>query len=73
MQIKIIDNGNGTPKAYHEKIFDMFFRASAQVSGSGLGLYIVKETLDKLHGTINVISEETMGTTFRITLKNMLP
>ena len=62
--IKIADNGSGIEPDYHHKIFDMFFRASVKSEGSGLGLYIVKETLQKLGGTIWVESIPGEGSTF---------
>jgi signal transduction histidine kinase len=57
-QIVIIfdDNGIGIESAYFEKVFDMFFRGSERSDGAGLGLYIVKETVEKLGGTISFVS-----------------
>lgn len=71
VNIQVSDNGIGISKEYQEKIFDMFFRATESVEGSGLGLYIVKEALDKLEGTIDVDSVIGEGTTFTVTLPNM--
>lgn len=71
LSLSIADNGIGIPKKYLPKIFDMFFRASANTEGSGIGLYIVKEIATKLNGSIAVESEENCGTTFHITLKNL--
>ncbi|HET9054569.1 MAG TPA: PAS domain-containing sensor histidine kinase, partial [Cyclobacteriaceae bacterium] len=62
--IKIADNGMGIEPDYHQKIFDMFFRASVRSEGSGLGLYIVKETLQKLEGTIRIESTPGEGSVF---------
>lgn len=44
-------------KGYQAKIFDMFFCASERSKGSGLGLYIVQETLSKLSGSVKLESE----------------
>lgn len=66
--ICVEDNGIGISDDYHRKIFDMFFRASVQSEGSGLGLYIVQETLTKLNGTIQVNSVPGLGSTFTVTL-----
>ena len=66
--IQIIDNGIGIAPEFHEKMYDMFFRASVRSDGSGLGLYIVKETLHRLHAQIRCQSEEGVGTTFEIRL-----
>ena len=67
-QIKVEDNGQGIDPAYHTKIFDMFFRANESSKGSGLGLYIVKETVSKMSGTIQLESAPGVGSTFTIKL-----
>lgn len=69
-KITIADNGIGIPALEKDKIFDMFYRAAVSSTGSGLGLYIVKETLQKLNGTITVESQEKTGTTFYIEIPN---
>ncbi len=70
--ITVRDNGIGIPAEYHEKIFDMFFRVSEKSNGSGLGLYLVKETIDKLKGRISLQSVPGEGTTFSIFLPGLL-
>ena len=65
------DNGIGIDPAYVNRVFDMFFRATMQKEGAGLGLYIVKETIDKLHGEVTVDSKPGKGTTFRIKIPNL--
>jgi signal transduction histidine kinase len=70
--IKIEDNGIGIEEKYLDKIFDMFYRVSSLSQGSGLGLYIVKETLEKLSGDINVVSKLEKGTTVTVSLRNSL-
>ncbi|QHT71502.1 GHKL domain-containing protein [Rhodocytophaga rosea] len=69
--IEVIDNGLGIAKEYQTKIFDMFFRISNHGDGSGVGLYIVKETVQKLSGEISVESELNKGTVFRVKLPNL--
>ncbi len=64
--LHIEDNGLGIAPELHEKIFDMFFRGNEKSQGTGLGLFIVKETLDKLSGQINLQSAPSQGTTFSI-------
>lgn len=64
--IHVIDNGIGIDPDIKEKIFDMFYRASEKSKGSGLGLYIVKEMVSKLEGSIEVFSEPMKGTEFRL-------
>lgn len=66
--ITVKDNGTGISKEHHSRIFDMFYRASESSEGSGLGLYIVKETLDKLDGSISVQSTAGEGAEFTVTL-----
>lgn len=66
LKVSIEDNGIGIAPEHQSKIFDMFYRASEQSKGSGLGLYIVKETLDKLNGKIEVSSSLGNGSTFRL-------
>ncbi len=60
------DNGRGIASEYQEAIFDMFFRATVEVQGSGLGLYILKETVQRLNSTYKVDSELGKGTRFTI-------
>jgi PAS domain S-box-containing protein len=70
-EVRITDNGEGIPTEAQPKIFDMFYRASANGMGSGLGLYIVKEALQKIEGTISVTSEYGRGTEFVVEIPNM--
>lgn len=67
-EIVFADNGIGIEKENLAKIFEMFYRATEQSDGSGIGLYIVKNAVDKLGGTISVESELGVGTTFTIIL-----
>ena len=64
----VADNGEGIDEAHHQKIFDMFYRASESSNGTGLGLYIVKETLARIGGSVELKSKKGTGTTFKITL-----
>jgi PAS domain S-box-containing protein len=68
--IEVKDNGSGIHPSSVGKIFNMFYRGSENSPGSGLGLYIVKEIVEKLSGTINVESALGTGTTFRISIPN---
>jgi signal transduction histidine kinase len=47
----------------------MYFRGTATSSGSGLGLYLVKKSVDKLQGRIELQSDIGEGTIFTITIK----
>ena len=66
--IEIEDNGQGIRVEYTEKIFDMYYRANERSKGNGLGLYIVKKAVQKLNGTIQLITEFGKGSRFVITL-----
>jgi PAS domain S-box-containing protein len=70
-QITVRDNGEGIAQDAVTKVFDMFYRASEKGNGSGLGLFIVKEAVQKLKGTIEVKSEEGMGTEFVVRIPNL--
>lgn len=70
-RLVVKDNGIGIKKESLEQIFDMFYRATAMNSGSGIGLYVTKESIDKLGGIVKVDSEEGVGTTFDITIPNL--
>ena len=72
LELTITDNGIGIPSEFQDKIFDMFFRISNNIEGSGIGLYIVKETVEKLEGSIQVRSKINSGTSFHIVLKNFM-
>jgi PAS domain S-box-containing protein len=64
------DNGIGIHPQYLDKIGTMFFRASPYSQGSGLGLYITKETIHRLGGTFAIESEPGHYTKIKITLPN---
>lgn len=66
--IEVEDNGQGIPESSLPRIFEMFFRATEQGEGTGLGLFIVKESLEKIKGTITVSSTFGKGTLFTIYL-----
>lgn len=69
--IEVKDNGQGIPEEHQKNIFKMFYRASQNSKGSGLGLYIVKETIEKLKGRISVHSEIGIGSLFMIEIPNL--
>lgn len=69
--ITVKDNGAGIAEDKLRQIFNMFFRASRKNSGSGIGLYIVKESVERLKGSIDVDSKEGQGTTFVVTLPTL--
>lgn len=72
LTITVSDNGIGIPAPEQEQLFTKFFRASNARShhteGTGLGLYIVKQSAEQLGGTIEVASVPNQRTTFTVTL-----
>lgn len=71
-EIYFKDNGIGIDPKSRPHVFDMFYRATEQSAGSGLGLYIVKNAVEKLGGEIAVESTLGAGTTFRLKLRNLI-
>jgi signal transduction histidine kinase len=69
--VEIEDNGRGIPNEHLNKVCQMFYRATDDGAGSGLGLYIVKETIDKLQGSIKIESEVGKGTTVRLMIPEL--
>ncbi len=70
VEIRIYDNGTGISETHLGKVFNMFYRGTETNNGSGLGLYIVKETLNKIKGTITIKSEYRKYTEVLITVPN---
>lgn len=72
VHITVSDNGHGIPASLQSKVFSKFFRApnilQEESVGTGLGLYMVKQIIDNLGGTICFTSKVGTGTTFTITL-----
>lgn len=68
--LRVADNGIGIPQADVERLFDAFHRASnvGAVSGTGLGLTLVKQCVELLGGTIAIESKEGLGTTVNVVL-----
>ncbi len=67
-KINISDNGIGITDKSINKIFDMFYRGSSAVAGTGLGLYICKEIILRMGGSIDVTSIPGTGSSFTINL-----
>ncbi len=68
MKLMIVDNGIGIEKEHLPKIMDMFYRGTELSQGSGLGMYIVKQSIDKLGGSISINSTSGKGTSIVIEL-----
>jgi signal transduction histidine kinase/ligand-binding sensor domain-containing protein len=70
-RILIEDNGIGISKDEQKEVFKMFYRATERSTGSGLGLYIILETVEKLYGSIKMESEKYEGTSFYIEIPSL--
>lgn len=70
--ITIADTGMGIPREHQERLFTKFFRSNnavkAQTEGTGLGLFIAKNIIEKHRGKVWFDSEEGKGTTFHVTI-----
>ena len=66
--IEVADTGSGIPAPDRARIFDRFYRAGDRDGGFGLGLSIAREAVRTLGGEIELESEQSVGTTVRITL-----
>jgi PAS domain S-box-containing protein len=71
-EIAFADNGIGIEEKNLARVFEMFYRATEQSDGSGIGLYIVKNAVDKLGGQISLASRLGQGTRFSIILPNRI-
>jgi signal transduction histidine kinase len=72
VEVRIEDNGKGIAREHLKNVGRMFYRATDDGAGSGLGLYIVKETIDKLNGSINIDSVEGKGTTVQLMIPEVV-
>lgn len=68
LKLEVADNGIGVSEEFQEKIFEMFFVTLHSSRGSGLGLYITKEAVTRLNGTIVLTSVLGIGSCFAITI-----
>jgi signal transduction histidine kinase len=66
--IEVRDNGQGIDPQYYGRIFEMYFRGNERSKGNGLGLYIVRKAVEKLHGTIGLETVPLGGSLFRVRL-----
>ena len=70
VMILVKDNGPGIPEAYLNKVFDRFMRADEdiEVAGTGIGLAMVKEIVERHGGSVTCVSPPGEGATFILTL-----
>lgn len=72
LDFKVSDNGIGIASEHIPHIFKIFYRADTQSQGAGIGLYVVKEVVEKLNGEIKVDSNLHHGSTFHVTIPNQI-
>ncbi|GAB4454161.1 MAG: hypothetical protein Kow00120_24060 [Anaerolineae bacterium] len=68
VEVAVWDNGPGVAPENQERIFDPFFTTKAAGEGTGLGLYICRQVVDRSHGNIRVESAPGQGSRFTVTL-----
>ncbi len=72
VSITVRDSGVGIPLGEQERLFSKFYRASnvakTSAEGTGIGLYIVKQAVEMMRGSITLESEENRGAEFVVTL-----
>lgn len=71
VQLTVSDNGLGIRKDIHGKVFEMFYRGTDVARGTGLGLYIVQNAIQKLSGAVLLNSEVGVGSTFTLFLPDL--
>jgi signal transduction histidine kinase len=75
--IEVVDEGLGIPSSEREKIFEKFYRLDPQqtkgVGGSGLGLYICRELVERMSGQLSVESQPGVGSRFTVSLPRREP
>lgn len=71
LDFKVSDNGIGISPEHIPHIFKIFYRADKQSQGAGIGLYVVKEVVDKLKGEIKVTSNLETGSSFEVIIPNL--
>lgn len=70
LRIVVLDNGIGIGKQHLHRVFDMFYRAVEHSQGTGIGLFLVKESVKMLRGRISVKSALGEWTTFYLNIPN---
>ncbi len=74
LMIEVKDTGKGISEAYLKRIFEEFSQEEKKtvLSGIGIGLALTKRLTDKMHGTIRVVSKQGAGSTFTVTIPDLL-
>ena len=68
LEARVTDTGIGINKKDLSKLFTKFWRIHPEIEGTGLGLWITRELVTRMNGTINVQSKEGEGSTFIVSL-----
>lgn len=68
LEIEVEDNGQGIAENVQDKVFNMFYRGNRKSQGSGLGLFLVKQSVEKLNGKISLSSRLNEGSCFKVVL-----
>ena len=69
LKVSVWDNGQGIPEEAIHNIFHLYYRGNSNSKGCGLGLYVAKTAVDKLHGEILVSSKKENFTQFDLSFK----
>lgn len=69
--LKVEDNGIGISEENLKRVFGLFFTEGSRAKGSGLGLYIVHEAVERLGGSIEIQSEKGRGSTFSLIIPDL--
>ncbi len=69
--ISIEDNSEGIQEKQLDKVFEMFYRGNERSKGTGLGLYVVKQTVEQLGGTLQLQSNSKKGSIFTLQIPNL--
>lgn len=70
--ILIEDNSEGIQEEQLDKVFEMFYRGNQRSKGTGLGLYVVKQTVEQLGGTLQLESNYKKGSIFTLHIPNLV-
>jgi two-component system NtrC family sensor kinase len=73
LEVSVTDNGKGIPEELQKRVFDPFFTTKETGKGTGLGLWVSYNIIEKMGGTIFVRSQVGEGTTFTVKLPIIIP
>jgi two-component system NtrC family sensor kinase len=73
LEVKVTDTGKGIPEEQQKRVFDPFFTTKETGKGTGLGLWVSYNIIEKMGGTIFVRSKVGEGTTFTVKLPIIIP